>query len=493
MTEEESPAPLHLLHEHARAIFTHALDACRIENAFHHRIGFDGTTLLLEYPPEMGPNQMRQDRPPDRIELGEYREMLIVALGKAAVPMTQALLEILPPALRVRGICSAPSRPARPDRRIRYYAGGHPLPNSDSFRAARHALRLLGDASKETFVIYLISGGGSTLFDLPLDPAISLDDTIAFHQALIASGATIGEMNTLRKHFSAVKGGRLATAAPDAVKFTLQVVDVPWQQADSVASGPTLADPSTVDDCREILERYQLLEKFPASVHGFFSRSNLPETPGDKVAMNQRAQQIEAAGEAGREGAFFASFSQQPAGLSNWLVTLLSNHDLVRGAREKAAALGYEVIIDNACDDWPYDKAAKYLVDRFIELRRQHADRKVCLLSGGEVTVHLDRQPGTGGRNQQFALACALLFHERLPGLPVVCLSAGSDGADGNSPAAGALSDPSTVMRAQTLRFDAKAALEGFDACPLFTALRDSLRTGPTGNNLRDLRILLHG
>jgi glycerate 2-kinase len=488
MAEEESAAPLHSLHEHARAIFAHALDACRIENAFHDRIHFDGTTLLLQYPPEMGP-----DRPRPRIELGEYREILIVALGKAAVPMTQSLLEILPPALRVRGICSAPSTPARPDRRISYYAGGHPLPNSDSFRAAGHALRLLGSASKETFVIYLISGGGSTLCDLPLDPGTSLDDTIAFHQALIASGATIGEMNTLRKHFSAVKGGRLATAAPNAVKLTLQVVDVPWHQADAVASGPTLADPSTVDDCRELLERYQLLEKFPPSVRSFFIRPDLPETPGDKVAMEQRAEQIEAAGEAGRDQISFANSSQQPAGFSNWLATLLSNQDLVRAAGEKAAVLGYEVIVDNACDDWPYDKAAAYLVDRLIELRRQHANRKLCLLSGGEVTVHIDRQPGTGGRNQQFALACALLLHERLRGQPVVCLSAGSDGADGNSPAAGALSDPSTVTRAQALGFDTQAALKGFDSCPLFTALGDSLRTGPTGNNLRDLRILLHG
>jgi hydroxypyruvate reductase len=498
MAEEESPAPLHSLHEHARAIFAHALDACRIENVFHNRIRFDGTTMLLEYPPERGPNQMRQDRPPTRIELGDHREILIVALGKAAVPMTQSLLESLPPTLEVRGICSAPSRPARPDQRIRYYAGGHPLPNGDSFRAARRALRLLGRASGESFVIYLISGGGSTLCDLPLDPGISLDDTIAFHQALIASGATIGEMNTLRKHFSAVKGGRLATAAPNAVKLTLQVVDVPWHQADAVASGPTLADPSTVDDCRELLERYQLLEKFPTSVRGFFSRPDLPETPGDKAALKQRVEQIESASEAGREPRSFAGFSQQgfsqqPAGFSNWLATLLSNHDLVRAAREKAGVLGYEVVVDNACDDWPYDKAAAYLVDRIVELRRRHADCKLCLLSGGEVTVHLDRPPGTGGRNQQFALACALLFHERLRGQAVVCLSAGSDGADGNSPAAGALSDPSTVTRALTLGFDAQAALDGFDSCPLFTALGDSLRTGPTGNNLRDLRILLQG
>ena len=126
-----------------------------------------------------------------------------------------------------------------------------------------------------------------------------------------------------------------------------------------------------------------------------------------------------------------------------------------------------------------------------IELRRRHPGRKFCLLSGGEVTVRIDRAPGTGGRNQQFALACALLFEQHLHGESVVCLSAGSDGADGNSPAAGAIVDPATVARAQALGFDPQAALAAFDSYPLFTALGDTLVTGPTGNNLRDLRVLL--
>jgi glycerate 2-kinase len=457
---EDHPASQQSLHKDARAIFAHALEACRIDRVFGERVRCEGATLVVEHSPLIQP-----PIPAIRIDLSSYRRTLIIALGKAAVPMTESLLGILPRKLRVRGICSAPAKPARRDWRIRYYAGGHPLPNQDSFRAARSALRLLHRASDNTFVIYLISGGGSTLFDLPLDPDITLADTIAFHQALIASGATIAEVNTLRKHFSAVKGGRLATAAPQAVKLTLQVVDVPWQHADAVASGPTLADSSTVDDCRKLLDRYGLLEKFPPSVRRFFGQTDLPETPGDKAATDQ-------------------TFTDRP-------FTLLSNDDLLRAAREKATALGYEVQVDNGCDDWPYEKAAAYLVDRLIELRRQHPGRKLCLLSGGEVTVRIDRTPGTGGRNQQFALACALLFERHLPGEPIVCLSAGSDGADGNSPAAGAVADPATVARAQALGFDPQAALAAFDACPLFTALGDTLLTGPTGNNLRDLRILL--
>jgi hydroxypyruvate reductase len=240
-----------------------------------------------------------------------------------------------------------------------------------------------------------------------------------------------------------------------------------------------------------LLEKYHLLEKFAPSVRSFFSQPDLPETPGDKLGIKRVLQQGEASRKAGDKYFDFKASSAWEVGVPVGLVTLLSNRDLLHAAAERAAALGYEAVVDNGCDDWPYEEAAAYLVDRFVDLRRQHPGRKLCLLSGGEVTVRIDRKPGTGGRNQQFALACALLFEQRLPAEPVVCLSAGSDGADGNSPAAGAIADPTTVARAQALGFDSQATLAAFDACPLFTALGDSLVTGPTGNNLRDIRILL--
>jgi glycerate 2-kinase len=481
-------ASLHALHNDARAIFSHALDACRMDRAFHDRVHLEGTTLVIEQASLT--DLVDQPIPTIRIDLARYRKVLIIALGKAAVPMTRSLLAILPRKPRVRGVCSSPALPEQRDWRIRYYTGGHPLPNQDSFRAARHALRMLRRATENTCVIYLISGGGSTLFDLPLDPHISLADTIAFHEALIASGATIAEINTLRKHFSAVKGGRLAAAAPRAAKLTLQIVDVPSQHTDAVASGPTLEDPSTVEDCRGLLDRYRLLEKFPPSVRAFFSRPDLPETPGDKAALKYPAEQRD---EGHKAGVKRFSFSHLSVGAlhNNLLATLLSNHDLLRAACEKAAALGYEVIVDNGCDDWPFDDAAAYLVQRFLEHRRRHPGRKLCLLSGGEVTVRIDRTPGTGGRNQQFALACALLLEQQLPEETMACLSAGSDGVDGNSPAAGAIVDPSTAARARALAIDSEAALAAFNAFPLFTALGGTVLTGPTGNNLRDIRILL--
>ena len=196
--------------------------------------------------------------------------------------MLDTLLDRMKRRKGLRGICCSYEVPRRRNWRFRYFEGGHPLPNEDTFAAARATLAMLKKARKDTLIIFLISGGGSAMFDLPLDPQITLEDTQAFHQALLASGAPISEINTLRKHFSAVKGGRLAMAAPDAAKVSLLLPDVPLRSLDALSSGPTSPDHSTVDDVRELLARYELLPKFPASVRAFFERKDLPESPGNK-------------------------------------------------------------------------------------------------------------------------------------------------------------------------------------------------------------------
>jgi len=167
---------------------------------------------------------------------------------------------------------------------------------------------------------------------------------------------------------------------------------------------------------------------------------------------------------------------------------LLSSHDLVENARQMAQKAGYFTVVDNSCDDWDYAEAAKYLLSRFHEIRRTH-DR-VCLISVGEVTVTMDRAPGAGGRNQQFVLACAREL-AKYGAEHLTVLSAGSDGIDGNTRSAGAIADPTTVARARAFGFDPEQSLAAFNACPLFTALGDSVVTGPTGHNLRDLRLLI--
>jgi glycerate 2-kinase len=420
------------MHDDARSIFHYALAASSIPAAFDR---LEWKSLSLEH----------------------YDHIYVIAVGKAALPMLDTLRSHLPHPL-TGGVCCAPLLPEARVSGVDYFTGGHPVPNQDSFASAGRAVNLLRETSARDFIFFLISGGGSAMFELPLNPDISLEETRVLYQALVGSGATIAEINAVRKHFSAVKGGRLAAAAPHAAKLSLLVSDVAPRFLDALASGPTLPDSSTVAECREILERYRLVERFTPSLRAFFADPDLPETP------------------------------QLPSGP---VETLLSSDDLLHAAQAHAQTLGYEVVIDNTCDDWDYADATRYLLDRFEQLRQQHA--KPCLLSGGEVTVRLGQQHGAGGRNQQFALACALELAEPGPPHPMVVLSAGSDGIDGNSPAAGAVANATTVIRGQALGMDAESALARFDAYPLFTALGDTLVTGPTHNNLRDLRIMLGG
>jgi glycerate 2-kinase len=411
--------------EAARDIFAYALRSSSVAAAFDHKFHHDS------------------------MPWSQYRAVYAIAVGKAALPMLDTLRFRLPRELD-GGLCCAPLLPEVRAPRIDYYVGGHPLPNADSFASADAALRLLQNADHRDFIFFLISGGGSAMFELPLDRSITLADTRTLYQALVGSGGTITEINVVRKHFSAVKGGRLTAAAPNPEKFTFLVSDVAPRFLDALSSGPTLPDTSTVAECREIIARYHLEERFPPAIARFFADPGLPETP-----------------------------RLQPTPME----TLLSSDDLLNAAQSRASALGYDVVIDNTCDDWDYADAARYLLQRFSQLRAEHP--RLCLLSAGEVTVQLNAEPGIGGRNQQFALACAFEIED------AVVLSAGSDGIDGNSHAAGAIADATTINRARALGIDARTALTRFDAYPLFFALGDLLVTGPTHNNLRDLRILL--
>jgi hydroxypyruvate reductase len=470
------------MHATATEIFTGALNACNIASAFDRRISFEGNTLRRLLPDGIGP---------DTINLASYKRIFVIALGKAAGPMLEVLLDRMKRRQGLRGICCTKYLPKSRNWRFRYFEGGHPLPNEDSFAAARAALTMLKKAKKDTLIFFLISGGGSAMFDLPLDPQISLGDTAVFNEALLASGAPINEINTLRKHFSAVKGGRLAMAAPEALKVSLLLPDVPLRSLDALSSGPTSPDHSTVEEVRAILTKYELGPKLPASIRTFFEREDLPESPGNKSwrpGFLPRMPWGEAAAQARRVTAAAVMTGEHEAFRDSVFELLLSSHDLVESARALAQKAGYFVAVDNSCDDWDYADAARYLLERFHHLRAGHP--RFCLISGGEVTVTMDRVPGAGGRNQQFALACALELAQH-PGELLTVLSAGSDGIDGNTQTAGAVADPTTVTRARAFGFDPEESLRAFNACPLFTALGDAVVTGPTGQNLRDLRVLL--
>jgi glycerate 2-kinase len=476
-----SDTALDALHAEATEIFTGALEACNIESAFDRRLRFDQDTMIRLLPDGSGP---------DTINLASYRKIFVIAMGKAAGPMLTVLLNRMKRRQGLRGICCSKYLPKERNWRFRYFEGGHPLPNEETFAAARATLALLKKAKKDTLIYFLISGGGSAMFDLPLDPQIGLGETVAFHEALLASGAPINEINTLRKHFSAVKGGRLAMAAPEAMKVSLLLPDVPLRSLDALSSGPTSPDHSTVSDVRAVIAKYDLANRMPAKVSAFFEREDLPESPGDKGWRPAFLPRLPKLGlQNPRTFTAAASLSSENEAFRDSVFeVLLSSHDLMENARTLAQKAGYYVAVDNSCDDWDYAQAARYLLERFRELRAVHP--RLCLISAGEVTVTLDRPAGAGGRNQQFALACALEL-ANYPGELLTVLSAGSDGIDGNTRSAGAIADQTTVDRARAFGFDPEESLRAFNACPLFTALGDSVVTGPTGHNLRDLRLLM--
>jgi hydroxypyruvate reductase len=434
--------------EIALHIFEHALRRSSISQAFVRNVHCDRGVLRVAE---------------DLYDLNAYSRVLVVAIGKAAHSMLAALYEQA--GERFEGIVASPVAPEFHIRGFRYFQGGHPLPNGDSIKAAEAMLKSLNSLNESSLAMYLVSGGGSAAAEKPIDDEISLDDLVQTYRALVHSGAPIGEINAIRKHLSAIKGGRLAQAAYPAQQVSILISDVPDHTPDALASGPTMPDSTTADDCYAVANKYGLAgsatgkepgERFPETVQELFERHALEETPN----------------------------SDDPAFIRARWWTILSNSALLQAAELEAGRQGFAVEIDNTCDDWDYAKAADYLLERLRNLRREN--ERVCLLSGGEVTVRVENG-GIGGRNQQFALHCAT----KIAGENICVLSAGSDGIDGNSLAAGAIVDGTTVDRAKSRGLDVFNHLARFDAEPLFQSLGDAIVTGPTGNNLRDLRILL--
>ncbi len=388
-------------------------------------------------------------------DLGAFTRVLAISIGKAGYSLAENFAGLLDTELT--GIIAAPGEAPAELPGFQYFSGGHPLPNEDSLRAGEAILQLVTGLSPETLVVFLISGGASAIAEKPIRSQISLADVVLTYRALVHSGAPIAEINAIRKHLSALKGGRLARAASPAYQLSVLVSDVPEGALDALASGPTIPDSTTVKDCYKIAQRYQLLDQLPQSVRSIFESGRLEETPK----------------------------ASDPAFQRSHYVTVLSNVTAVNAAVEQAALAGFAVDVENACDDWDYEQAADFLLARLRDLRKGVS--RACLISGGEVTVKVGAEPGVGGRNQQFALYCA----QKIAGENVTVLSAGTDGIDGNSEAAGAIVDGSTLERARRQGFDAANALAMFDSYPLFHAIGDAIMTGPTGNNVRDLRIML--
>lgn len=393
----------------------------------------------------------------EKIDLAPFKKIILIALGKAAFQMARAMKELLDPLVASGVVVSSePVEGSLPY--MLHYRGGHPYPNAESVRSAEVILELLQQLNQNHLVIYLLSGGGSAIVEKPIDPSITLDELREFYKLLVTCGANIVEMNVLRKHFSATKGGRMAEAGRRARQVTLYVADVPLDRPSTVASGPTMPDESTVADCREIVERLRLMDRLPASVRAMFEADTIPETPKPGSPKFKR---------------------------SSWHA-LLSTEQGLEKLEAAAQAEGWIVEQDLSVDDWPVVRAAEELLGRLGSLRRRHPNRTVAVLTGGELSSPVTGD-GVGGRNQAFVLACA----QRIAGEKIAVISAGTDGIDGNSPAAGAVADGETLARAARLGLAAQEYFDRSDSYGFFSRLEDALITGPTGNNIRDLRLLV--
>ena len=432
----------HSMRSTAREIFLHALFEASIEKAFERHVSYQrGVLRVCE----------------DLFDLNSYSRTVSISFGKAAHRMAEILSRHI--GTTMEGIIVDPNPHPHQVPGYRYFTGGHPQPNEESVRGAEAILKTLGTLNPQSLVIFLISGGGSAAVEKPDDPDISLPDLIATYKTLVNSGADITRINAVRKHLSAVKGGRMAQAAKAAQQVSIMVSDVPENALDSLSSGPTMPDSSTMEDCYQIVHKHKMLPNFPESVRELFEKRALEETPKQ----------------------------DDPAFVKSRWWKILSNETAEKAAAAAAAKHGFTVEIDHSCDDWDYARAADYLLDRLRTLRKNAS--KACIISGGEVTVKVPPNAGQGGRNQHFALYCA----QKIAGENIAVLSAGTDGIDGVSPAAGAVTDGTTIERAQQTGLDPAAHFNGFNSFPFFEKLGDSIQTGPTGNNVRDLRILMAG
>lgn len=437
------------LRSDAVAIFQAGLQASNPVEAVERHLRVDGETLLVDGIPH---------------PLKGVGEVRVVGMGKASAVMAKPLTQLLGDRIS-GGIIIVKHGHRYPLSGIRVVEAGHPVPDEAGLLGTKEIIQLLTNTKPEDLVFCLISGGGSALSPAPAG-GLSLGDKRNVTRRLLDCGATIHEINSVRKHLSRIKGGRLARLAQPATLISLILSDVIGDDLDTIASGPTVPDPSTYYDCLRILTRYNLGEVIPQPALRHLeagARGEIPETPK----------------------------ARDPAFRNTQNVVVGSNALAVKAAREKAAALGYNSLILSSFVEGETREVARVHAAIAKEILRtgNPVPRPACIISGGETTVTV-RGGGKGGRNQEFALAAALQI-ENLH--QVLVLSGGTDGTDGPTDAAGAMADGETVDRGRSRGLDAEEHLARNDSYNFFQPLEDLLMTGPTLTNVMDLRLVMVG
>ncbi|MBC7233735.1 MAG: glycerate kinase [Chloroflexi bacterium] len=429
--------------EYVRAIMEAALQAADPAEAVRQNVLLQGNTL------HVGRRMY---------DLRTYEHIYVVGAGKASAAMAMALEDILGERITA-GWINVKDGYTAPTRKIMIHEAGHPLPDRRSVEGTRQIVSLLKEAKATDLVFCLLSGGGSALMTLPAE-GISLSDMEALTQALLRSGATINEMNAIRKHLSQVKGGQLARLAYPAQVISLILSDVVGSPLDVIASGPTSPDPTTFAQAYQVLEKYQLLQEVPDSIVSHLKqgmKGGIRETPKAQDEAFQCTQNL----------------------------VIASNEHAAHAARDKARQLGLNSLLLSTFIEGEAREVAKVFaaIAREIDRSGEPMPRPACMIAGGETTVSV-RGQGLGGRNQELALAAAPL----LAGLDkAAVVTLGTDGTDGPTDAAGAIASGSTASRAAEKGLSIASYLENNDAYHFFQALGDLLITGPTNTNVNDL------
>lgn len=448
-TERAGPQPETQLRRQAQVIFLRGVRAADPFQAVLRHLRLEGRNLIIGR---------------RRLPTASIRDIYVVGAGKASVLMAAAVERVLGRRIRAGWINVKYGHTARL-RRIELNECGHPVPDASGVLGARRIMEIARQAGEEDLVICLISGGASALMPAPAPP-VTLEEKQQVTRLLLACGATIHEINAVRKHISEIKGGQLARLAYPARVVALLLSDVIGDQPDVIGSGPTAPDSSTFATALAVLDRYGLRERVPASVRERLEQGaagKIPETPKAGDPVFERTQNL----------------------------VVGSNRSAVEAAAAAARRLGLKPLVLSTMIEGETREVARVhaAVAREILASGQPARPPVCVISGGETTVTL-RGKGLGGRNQEFVLAAAI----ELAGLPrVVVLSGGTDGTDGPTDAAGAIADGATLARAERIGLHARRLLDDNDSYRFFEPLGDLIKTGPTNTNVMDLRLVLVG
>jgi hydroxypyruvate reductase len=396
--------------------------------------------------------------------LGAYDRIFVVGAGKASIPMADAVCEVLREHLSGGGVITKYHHVDRAlPAVVRVHEAGHPIPDQNSVDATRDLAELLRAATSRDLIFCVLSGGGSALMTLPADD-ITLIDLQTTTQSLLRAGATIHQINAIRKHLDLIKGGGLARLANGAQLVSLILSDVVGDDLSVIASGPAAPDPSTFADAWQVIEQFGLIDQLPVSIRARLERGrsgDIPDTPKPGDPLFERVQ----------------------------TAIIGSNAIAAQAAESAAKKLGFNTLLLSTSIQGEAREVAQVAAAIAKEIRQYNRpiQKPACVIWGGETTVTL-KGHGLGGRNQELALAAAIAI-ENLPNTLIVAL--GTDGTDGPTDAAGAIAAGDTLGRARAIGLDAFAHLADNDAYHFFQPLGDLIMTGPTGTNVNDLLFLL--